>query len=175
MNAEYTFVSSNKLHNNNLKKIKIMKKTMFTMAISLVLGFGTAWAYEGTPLTPEISNSFQKEFSNAKNVNWQNKDSYSVASFTWNNQVLYAYYLTNGRLDAVTHNILSDNLPIMLFAQIKNNYSGYWITDLHESVSNGHSSYFITLENGDKKLMMKSNSFNEWDLIKTISKDSQQI
>jgi hypothetical protein len=152
-----------------------MKKTMITMGISLVLGLGIAFAYEGTPLTPEISNSFQKEFSNAKNVNWQNKDSYSIASFTWNNQVLFAYYLANGRLNTVMHNIPSDNLPIMLLAQIKDNYAGYWITDLHESVTNGHSSYFITMENADKKLMMKSTSFNEWDLLKKVNKDYQQI
>lgn len=152
-----------------------MKKTMFTMAIALVLGLGTAFAHEGAPLTPEISNSFQKEFTDAKNVNWQNRDSYSIASFTWNNQILFAYYMANGRLNTVMHNIISDNLPIMLLAQLKNNYAGYWITDLHESVTNGHSSYFITLENADKKLMMKSSSYNEWDIIKIANKEGQQI
>ena len=148
-----------------------MKKTISAIAISLALGLSAARANEGTPVNAWISSSFQKDFSNAKNVSWQNKGSYSIANFTWNNQVLFAYYLENGHLNTVVRNMLSENLPIVLLADIKNNYAGYWITDLYESVTNGHTSYTLTLENADQRLQLKSNAAGEWNVMKTINKN----
>jgi hypothetical protein len=152
-----------------------MKQTIITIAFFLAFGLTTAFANDGTPLSPKISNAFNKEFANAQNINWQKKDAYIIANFTLNNQVLYAYYLQNGQLDIIVHNILSDNLPVLLLAQLKNNYTGYWISELYEAVNNGHSSYYITLENADQKIMLKSEFAKEWDITKIISKDCQQL
>jgi hypothetical protein len=152
-----------------------MKKTIIAAALSLVLGFSAAFANEGTPLSAEISSSFNKEFTNAQNVNWQNKEQQSIASFTWNNQILHAYYSEDGQLNLLMHNIVSDNLPVMLLGQLKNNYNGYWISDLYEAVTNGHSSYYATIENADQKMALKSESSKTWDVVKTIDKNAQQL
>jgi hypothetical protein len=151
-----------------------MKKTIIATALFFALGFSAAFANEGTPLSPEISNSFNKEFINAKNVNWQNKNAQSIASFSWNNQFLFAYYSQDGQLNLLMHNILSDNLPVMLLAKLKNNYNGYWISGLYEAVENDNSSYYVTLENTDQQIMLKSESAKEWNVVQSINKNDQQ-
>jgi hypothetical protein len=147
-----------------------MKKTMIITAFLLATGLTAVWANGDNGLSQEISNSFSKEFGTATHVNWQKKDSYTIASFTLNDQVLYAYYSQNGQLNSVVHNILSDHLPVLLLAQLKN-YKGYWISDLYEGVINGHSSYYATLENGDRKMILKSNYSTHWDIIKSVNKN----
>jgi hypothetical protein len=150
-----------------------MKKTIIiTTTLFLALGFTAVRANNDNGLSPQISNSFNKVFANASDVNWQKKDTYTIASFTLNNQVLHAYYSPKGKLDSVVHNILSDNLPVLLLAQLKN-YNGYWISELYESVTNGHSSYYATLENADQKIMLKSALSKNWDVIKSIDKNVQ--
>ena len=152
-----------------------MKKTIITAVLFIATAFSAAFANEGTPLSAEIATSFNKEFTNAQNVNWINKDAQSIASFTWNNQILHAYYSQDGQLNLVMHNILSDNLPVMLLGELKNNYTGYWISDLYEAVTNGHSSYYATIENADQKMTLKSEAAKSWDVVKTIDKNAAQL
>ena len=38
----------------------------------------------------------------------------------------------------------------------------YWITDLFEISKEGHSEYYITLENADRKKLMKSDDYGQW-------------
>jgi hypothetical protein len=152
-----------------------MKQTIITAAIFIATAFSAAFANEGTPLSAEISNSFNKEFTNAQNVNWINKDAQSIASFTWNNQILHAYYSQDGQLNLVMHNISSDNLPVMLLGELKNNYNGYWISDLYEAVTNGHSSFYATIENADQKITLKSEAVKSWNVEKTIDKNAAQL
>jgi hypothetical protein len=147
-----------------------MKKTCIAILLILVTGLTAARANDDNGLSREISTAFNKEFGNAKNISWEQKDNYAIASFTFNNQVLHAYYEQNGELNTVVHNILSDQLPVLLLAQLKN-YEGYWISDLYESVTNRHSSYYVVLENADQKLTLKSVSASGWDIVKSINKD----
>ena len=152
-----------------------MKKLIITSAFFIATAFSAVFANEGTPLTAEISTSFNKEFTNAQNVNWINKDAESIASFTWNNQILHAYFSQDGQLNVVMHNVVSDNLPVMLLGQLKNNYNGYWISDLYEAVQNGHSSYYATVENADQKMILKSDAAKSWDVVKTVDKNADHL
>ncbi len=149
-----------------------MKKTIIATIFLLASGITAVWANDDNGVSTEIANSFKKDFVDVKNVNWQKKDAYAIANFTLNNQVLYAYYSPNGQLDSIVHNILSDNLPVLLLAQLKN-YKGYWISELYEAVINGHSSYYATLENADQKIILKSASSKDWDIVKSVDKDTQ--
>jgi len=54
--------------------------------------------------------------------------------------------------------------------QVKRNYSDFWISDLFEVNSNGETNYYITLENADKKITLRS-SDNEWNQFSKSPKD----
>ncbi len=82
-------------------------------------------------------------------------------------QILDAYFDTNGNLIAVTRNILSNELPIHLFAELNKEYSGFWITDLFEISEEDGTSYYITLQFIDRELVLKSEGGESWEVYKS--------
>ena len=138
-----------------------MKKTIFALALSLVLGTAS-FANNDESINQRAAESFRKEFAQAKDVSWQKAGDMVRATFTLNERVLFAYYNTSGDLMAITRNITSDQLPIALQATLRKNYGGYWVSDLFEMVSGGQTSYYITVENADHKVVLKSEDFGSW-------------
>ena len=130
----------------------------------------TAFAKDEETVNQQVLNNFKKEFVTAKDVSWQNSRDFVKATFTMNDQVMFAYYTPGGELIAITRNISSDKLPISLLTSLKKNYSEYWITDLFEAVSNGNGNYFVTLQNADVEVILKSDEFGGWETFKKVKK-----
>jgi hypothetical protein len=87
-----------------------------------------------------------------------------------NSQVMFAFYDETGSLLATARNIPSEQLPISLFSKVKKDYSDYWISELFEMDRDGQTSYYITLENADETLILKSTGFDEWSTYKRSRK-----
>jgi len=148
-----------------------MKKSIFILALSLVLGTAS-FANNDEIINQKAEQSFKKEFSQAKDVRWQKSGDFVKATFTLNEKVLFAYYNESGDLVAITRNITTDQLPITLLTTFRKNFSGYWISDLFEMVSGGETSYYITLENADHKVVLKSEDFASWETYKKEKKEA---
>ena len=73
----------------------------------------------------------------------------------------------------VVRNILSDKLPSRLLNSVKKNYKDYWITELYKEVSNGKTSYHITLENADQRVKLIANAPTTWVVKRTVLKDAE--
>jgi hypothetical protein len=142
-----------------------MKKTILMWMLMIAVG-ATAFAKDEETVSQQVLNNFKKEFVNAKDVNWQNSRDYVKDTFSLNEQVMFAYYTPAGELIAITRNISSDKLPISLLTGLKKNYSEYWITDLFEAVTNGTGTYYITLQNADVEVILKSDEFGGWETFK---------
>ena len=140
----------------------------------LLVTLGTTSAFANTrneeAVSQQVLDNFKKEFVNAKDVVWQNSKEYIKATFSMNEQVMFAFYNSNGELLAISRNISSEKLPISLLTSLRKNYNEYWITDLFEMVSGGEGSYYITLENADVKLVLKSDEFGGWDVYTKVKK-----
>lgn len=148
-----------------------MKKTILAMAVMLVTGVTSAFANKGTDVNQLAVASFDREFATAKNVIWEQQRDYVKATFTMNDQTLFAFYNNaTGQMIAVTRNILSDQLPLGLLTSFKNNYKGYWVSDLFEMSADGETAYYATMENGNETLVLKSNGFNEWTVFQKEKK-----
>jgi len=153
---------------NNMKKIFLSLATVIMMGVS---AFATG--NEGT-VNQEARNSFKRDFSMASNVSWEQKNGYTRATFSLNGQILYAYYSNTGDLTAVVRNIVSDQLPISLLTDLRKDYTGYWITDLFEISSNNQTTYYVTLENSDKKIVLKSEGADYWGVYSKEKKESAE-
>ena len=147
-----------------------MKKTILAMAMMLMAGLTGAFAKDDEGVSKEITSSFSKDFVSATNVSWNKQKDFIKATFTMNNQVMFAYYDENGNLIASARNILSEQLPINLLSNLKKNYGNYWISELFEMDKDGQASYYVTLENADETLILKSTSFNGWSTYKRSKK-----
>jgi hypothetical protein len=64
----------------------------------------------------------------------------------------------------VVRNITSDQLPINLLTSLRRDYTAFWITDLFEISSDGQTTYYVTIENSDKKIVLKSDDLSSWDV-----------
>lgn len=87
-----------------------------------------------------------------------------------NGQVMFAYYNNSGEMLAITRNIVSSQLPISLFSELKQDYAQYWITDLFEMVNGNETSYYVTVENADAVVVLKSVDGLHWDLFRKEKK-----
>ncbi len=141
-----------------------MKQIILSIATVLMMGIGASAANTNDEVNQLAVNSFHKEFSSAQNVVWEQKQDFIKATFTMNDQVLFAYYNSNGDLQAVVRNIVSYQLPINLLTDLKKEYNGCWISELFEIASDNQTTYYVTLENADKKIVLRSNNTENWSV-----------
>jgi hypothetical protein len=156
-------------------KSKTMNKLFLSIATMLMMGVSAFAANNEEIVNQQAVRAFKKDFANASNIIWEQKDTYTKATFSLNGQVLHAYYTTNGDLQAVVRNITSDQLPISLLTELKKEYaSEYWITDLFEIAADDQTTYYMTLENGEKRIVLKSQGANFWSVFSKEKKASIQ-
>ena len=148
-----------------------MKNKIVLFTLALMLSFSTSFAGTINGVDERISNSFIKDFASAEDVQWEKGNSYVKATFKMSGQVMFAYYSEVGSLIAVSRNITSTQLPIGLLTELKNNYREMWISDLFEIAMNNDTSYYITLQNGDYTLVLKSNNGSSWEVFKKERKE----
>jgi hypothetical protein len=147
-----------------------MKQFFLSIAAMLVLSI-SAFANGGEDnVNQQAVSSFKKDFANATNCMWELRNGgLSKATFSLNGQILFAYYNNDGDLQAVVRNIISDQLPINLLASLRKDYGDCWISDLFEIAANDQTTYYVTVENGDKKIVLSS-SGSDWE---TYSKEKK--
>lgn len=155
-----------KIHEHVKKSImNVSKKILLSIATMLMMG---AAAFAANPNNDDINQqavrSFKKDFATASNIMWEQKDGYSKATFSLNGQILFAYYDNDGDLTAVVRNITTEQLPINLLTSLKKEYSDCWISDLFEVASGDQTTYYVTLENSDKKTVLKSVGADSWEV-----------
>ena len=111
-----------------------------------------------------VEKSFKKEFAAAEATSWTKINDIYKVQFTLNDQVMFAYLSAEGNLLGAYRNILSSQLPMSLMSKLKDDYSGYWVSELFELAKDNQTNYYVTIENGDQKIMLKSENANNWNI-----------
>jgi hypothetical protein len=149
-----------------------MKKRILMWAMLFTMSFSSAFANNEETINQKAVSSFKKDFATAQDVKWESSKDFVKATFKLNDQVMFAYYSQTGDLMAVTRNIASSQLPINLLSNLKKKYSNYWISDLFEISSANDSSFYVTLQNSDQTVVLKSNGISEWEVHRKDKKNS---
>lgn len=144
-----------------------MKKIILTLAIAL--GTLSSFATGEETVSTKVLNAFESDFAGAKEVAWTASRDFYKAEFVFNGQHVNAFYNGDGGLMAMTRNISSLDLPLNLQTNLKKEYSNYWISDLFEVSNSDGTNYYITLENADSKIVLRSGS-NTWKVYRKNSK-----
>jgi len=147
-----------------------MKKYIVTIIALFIIMSSTKTMAQSSFLSKAVITSFATQFEKASDVSWKITDNFNKATFRINNQYMDAFFSNEGTLIAMSHNVLSTELPIQLQLGIMKNYPGTWISDLFEYVVDGNSSYYITLENKDEKFILESTDNSDWHLYKRTIK-----
>ena len=146
-----------------------MKKIM--MILALVLTVSTTFAFTGEEaVSKRALNSFKSEFAGATDAAWTTGSNYYKVAFTMSDQKLFAFYNTDGEFVAVSRYISSFQLPLKLQGSLKKSYGNYWISDLFEMSASDETGYYVTLENADTRIVLKSIDGNDWSVYQKSKK-----
>jgi len=143
-------------------------KKITTFAFALLLTVVT-FAKSTDSAKGEINASFKKNFRNAQLMSTETHEAFTRLTFKMNNTIMFAFYNNSGELLAVTRNIVSSQLPMNLLLSLKNDYNTYWITELFEFTGDGSSCYYVSLENADVKVTLRSNG-EYWEVYSSSKK-----
>lgn len=116
-------------------------------------------------------STFSQKFGDAKEVSWSKTEHYYKATFKMNEQVYTAFISEAGEWMGVSRNLLSYQLPINLQSELKKEYGQYWISDLFEFSTEDVTTYYITVENADQKVTLKTVGGSEWSVFKKTKKN----
>lgn len=137
----------------------------------LVVSVGAVNANPGSEeVDARVLGAFKKEFATAKDITWTLAVNYYQASFVYNEQHITAYYNTEGELLGVARFISPVDLPLALQADLKKNYQPYWISNLFEAATSEGTTYYITIEDADQSIVLKSDNARDWDQYKKVKK-----
>ena len=147
-----------------------MKKRIAMSALMLIMGITSLLANNKDGINEKAVTNFQKEFRNATEVSWQFTAQFVKVSFTLQEQVFTAYYNEDGEKIAIARNLRSIELPMGLQEELKTSYADYWISDLFEMHLKDETAYYITIENADQKITLKSSGLRDWTHYRSKSK-----
>jgi hypothetical protein len=146
-------------------------KKFFTLLTAIAAFISTSAMATEPEVSTFVKESFNTTFASATEVKWTVGDTYYKAEFAMNGQYASAYYdMEAGQLMATTRNISSLQLPLTLQASLKKDYSNFWVSELFEVSNDAGTSYYVTLENADNKIILKATSYNEWKTYKKVTK-----
>ena len=142
-----------------------MKKKIVTLVAAFVLIANILFANTRKNLIPEsVVSEFSSTFLCAEEVHWQDFGNYYKAEFRQNGDQVYVFYSDEAEFMGIAKNILSDKLPDLLRASVKNKYPSYWITDLARYDIADKAGFLVTIENADEKIVLKTNDSQHWQV-----------
>ena len=131
-----------------------MKRSIIVFsAILLVI---TATAFVGAkPGGNPAEATFQKEFSGATNVKWNEGKEIISASFVLSDSRIVAYFTSQGELIGTERNVLFNQLPLNVVKEINNRYGNAPIFDIIEYTSGTETFYGMGVDTPTKHLKLK--------------------
>lgn len=146
----------------------IMKKTFVTLFALLTIGITASIADPGTNVDPRILSAFQKEFSFAKNVRWQEEGTLARVNFFLNDQMVSAWYNSDAQLVTTARNILYHQVPISVMRSLDKAYEGTDILAITEISRNDETYYQIRVDKKGKKYLLKASPSGNIIVLKKI-------
>jgi len=141
------------------------------MFLTLAIAISTLSVFANEEnVSPKVLNAFTTDFQTAKEIEWTAAANYYMATFVYNDKHLFAYYDKDGGLMGLTRYLSPSDLSMNLQMGLKKNYSDYWVSDLFEVAKNDSTTYYVTVENADSKIILKSSDSNSWNVFEKIKK-----
>lgn len=136
-------------------------KKLFIAALIVVAAGTSAFALDGKRVNNNVKNSFEVQFSGAENVSWSTTENYFKASFTLEDENVEAFFAKDGELIGTSHKVELIKLPSSAVKRIKKEYASYKITDSIEFEHDGDRSFYVSLEDGNKKQILQVTLYGE--------------
>ena len=145
-----------------------MKRLFFFFSLLAASFFTSSYAADNT--ASAAMQSFQTAFYGAKDIQWEQVGVLSKATFQLNGMYRSVFYNSDGELIAETQNVPTTSLPAALQASLKKELDGRWITEAFIVNVEGAKTYYVTLENADTTVMLRSADAKKWIVYQKMDK-----
>ena len=145
-----------------------MKKTFLALFVSLSVFATATFASEDPNIDPKILSAFQKEFSFAQNVVWQDKGELIQVNFSLYDHGFVAWYNLSGELVSTARNLLYMQLPLSVIKTLQQNYADASFSGIVEYTHDSETFYHITAEVKKKKLLLRATPFGTVSVVKKM-------
>jgi hypothetical protein len=135
-----------------------MKKIILSLAFATAILTSAFAAPTDKDPGSAVRKSFSKEFSNIKEVKWEelNTSGVFLATFAFNNEQLQAFFTEEGEFLGTTRQISVEQLPIMVLKEMAKQYTGARIASVYEYSLTDGLSYYITVVTEKNSLIIKA-------------------
>lgn len=154
-----------------------MKKFLSILAFAAVSATPVFAANGTAAATPtaefETANAkavsrFNADFKGATGI-WNNEKSYNEVLFFWHNELMDAYYDTDGNLIGTFHQADVSKLPGKAAARIASRYKGYDVKSTTVMEKDGQDPvYYVTVQNPSHLLILAVDQTGSVEEFKTI-------
>ena len=142
-----------------------MKKTFVALFTFLAVGITASIAGEPS-VDPKILSAFEKEFSFAQNVKWEEKGPFTQVTFSLNDHGIVAWYNAEAELVSTARNILYMHLPLSVIKTLEQKYADASFFGIVEINRDGETFYHIRADRKNKKLLLKATPFGNIEVVK---------
>jgi hypothetical protein len=134
-----------------------MKKLRTIFVAVAVLAVTGSFAANGPEkVSARVRAQFEKNFTTAVNVTWEQNNDFYFASFELNEKAVSAAYNAEGELLGMSRVVPIAELPLPVSLSVGSKYQGY---DLAKSATEityeGQTSYYVSVENSKQILKLK--------------------
>jgi hypothetical protein len=148
-----------------------MKKLTTLLTAMILLFSATAFASGGEEVTAKVKQAFEKDFVDAKNVNWDKKGKYYFANFMMKDKELDVAYNEDGEIVGTSRKVSMTQLPLILSLTLSHQYGKYTIpAEATELNYHGETHYYVTVDNDKQILRLSCKPNGEVSIDKKIKK-----
>jgi hypothetical protein len=149
-----------------------MKKIILSLTVSAALLSSTFMYAAGIDPSFEpngkVKQAFTEVFKKATAVEWTTvvKEGVYQAKFTFNNEILQAFFTEEGEFIGTTRQISAAQLPIMVSTGLEKQYADARLITIFEYSKKDGLDYYITLSNSKGAMIIKATGNGELSVYK---------
>lgn len=133
-----------------------MKKILVSLLMMLSVGSTTIFAGEEPGISKQVKKNFEREFAGAKSVNWNNLGDYQVATFTFENNRVEAYFnKETGEFAGAARYVMFNQLPLLVMRTFAKNFASTDFLSALEISNTEGDFYLLTAETQNNKYSFK--------------------
>jgi hypothetical protein len=141
-----------------------MKKIMLTLAMAVAIistGFSRNASYSDPGAV--VKQAFTKEFSQITHVTWDliSKEGIYEAAFTFNNELVKAYFSDEGEFLGTIREVTKSQLPILVVKEMDQRFPDAKVAAVYEHSMKDGLNYYITILTEKGVLILKATGNGE--------------
>jgi hypothetical protein len=144
-------------------------KKVFAMLFAVVIA-ASAWASPSPVENEKVMAAFEKQFADATQVSWTEKDGYYLATFKLNEDRMLAWYTADGAVEAVHRSIQLKQMTFLAAEAVTALTKDKQILNIAEISKQGELFYLVKTDEAKCFAIYKVSTYGDYSKISKTKK-----